>query len=92
MKENEQKKWRNTGHVIHRFIKDLANRLLEIIETKSSLMFTTKELEYLIYYISGKAASDFMASTLVGKILDELQRRKEKLNIGLRLHLINPSR
>lgn len=62
----------------HKDIKDLVNHLLAKIGDGSALTFTTKELEYLIYYIGGKRTSEPMASTLVGKILDELQRRKEK--------------
>ena len=62
----------------HKDVKDLVNHLLAEIGGRSTLMFTTKELEYLIYYIGGKRTSDLIASTLVGKILDELQRRKEK--------------
>ena len=62
----------------HKDIKDLVNHLLTKIREGQTLTFTTKELEYLIYYIGGKRNSDPMASTLVGKILDELKRRKEK--------------
>ena len=62
----------------HKDIKDLVNHLLAKIGDGPTLTFTTKELEYLIYYIGGIRNSDPMASTLVGKILDELQRRKEK--------------
>ena len=62
----------------HKDVKDLVNHLLAKIGDGPTLTFTIKELEYLIYYIGGKRNSEPMASTLVGKILEELQRRKEK--------------
>lgn len=62
----------------HKDIKGFIDHLLERIEAKPSLEFTTKELEYLIYYVSDRATSDLMASKLVEKILDEIRRRKER--------------
>ena len=62
----------------HKDIKELINHLLAKMESRLTLEFTTKELEYLVYYISGKATNDPTTSTLVGKILNEIQRRKRK--------------